>query len=269
MLEEICKTRFDIIWSFDNSVFFDFAAAPKATYCISHIVDWNQDFEFEKASKSANICLATSNFIVKKQLDSNHNSYNIGHGYNEILSKMDRFKLNGLNTVQCGYAGNLDIKYINWDLVEKLVNSYENVDFNFAGKWETKNNYSNLLRKSNFHYYGMLAADKLPIFYEEMDILILVYLNKRYPKQLANPHKMMEYLASGKMIFATWTEEYSHLSDEYVKLVVNESAFESEFKVVVDSLHYWNSDSLQNKRKEFVKDMSYQRQLKKIEELIN
>src|SRR5947208_1346282 len=62
-LQRECNIRFDIIWSFDNSVFFDFSALPSHVIKISHIVDLNQDFQTQKAAITADYCFCTTEAI--------------------------------------------------------------------------------------------------------------------------------------------------------------------------------------------------------------
>src|SRR5690606_30205807 len=66
-LERLCNIRFDVIWSFDNSVFFDFSALPEDVLTVSHIVDLNQNFQFVNASRTAQLCIGVSRSIVKRQ----------------------------------------------------------------------------------------------------------------------------------------------------------------------------------------------------------
>jgi hypothetical protein len=268
-LQKLCKVKFDLVWSFDNSVFFDFSALPNEVYCISQIVDWNQNFQFSRASETADLCLASSNYILEKQKKYNLKSYKVGHGFNKIQNELSNIEVVGSNKVKCGYAGNLDIQYIDWNLVEKLLDNFPNVDFHFAGQWNSKNKFSNIFKKPNFYFYGRLEADSLPSFYKKMDLLALIYQYRKYPQQLANPHKMMEYLASGKMILATWTEEYFDLSsDNFIKMNKNTADFISTFKDVVHNLEYWNNDAMIKSRIDFANQNSYSKQIDKIEKYI-
>src|SRR5690606_40493981 len=61
----------------------------------------------------------------------------------------------------------------------------------------------------NVHYLGVLKADELVSYYSLADVLLIAYKADEYKDQLSNPHKMMEYLASGKMIVATRSEEHT------------------------------------------------------------
>ncbi|GAA5036489.1 hypothetical protein GCM10011506_30370 [Marivirga lumbricoides] len=268
-IEELCQTTFDIVWSFDNSVFFNFSALPENVYSISHIVDWNQDFEFKKASETADLCLASSRFILEKQRKYNLNSFNIGHGFNCIGKESKQIELIGHNKINCGYAGNLDIKYLDWELVGKLVSGFPTVDFHFAGQWDSRANFSYLDEMQNFHYYGSLYADDLPSFYNNMDMLIVVYQYEKYPEQLANPHKIMEYLSSGKIILATWSDQYSEITkDDLIIMNKTKMGFLESFKEVKNHLKKWNNLQRTISRKKIAAQNSYKNQIIKIENLL-
>jgi glycosyltransferase involved in cell wall biosynthesis len=268
-LQKICKTKFDIVWSFDNSVFFDFSALPKSVYSISHIVDWNQDFEFTKASKTANLCLASSKFIEEKQKKYNLYSFNIGHGFNSIENTEKKVNLNGNNKINCGYAGNLDIQYIDWEIINSLVGNFPHIDFHFAGQWKSQANFNHLNNKPNFFYYGKIKAEELYSFYKKMDLLLLVYRYKEFPKQLANPHKMMEYLGAGRMIVSSWTEQYAKSPvEKLIKMVRSPEDFISAFDEVQSNVDFWNNEDIRDSRIQFAQLYTYENQINRIEKII-
>jgi len=210
-LQKLCNVKFDVIWSFDNSVFYDFSVLPSNVYC----------------NKSC--------------------------------------ALKGNNKLNCGYAGNLDIKYIDWEIVTKLIVDNPNVDFHFAGQWESKDRFISISSEENFHFYGKLCANELLPFYDEMNILILVYQYKKHPKQLANPHKMMEYLASGKMIISNWLDEYSTLNGELISMSKNEWGLIECFNKVTSDLDLWNSTEKISQRKQIAMESNYINKIKEIE----
>src|SRR5690606_2306919 len=85
-LQKLTNIRFDIVWSFDNSVFFDFSVFPKSILKISHMVDMNQNFQIAKAAKTADICFGTSSPIISRLNLYNKNSFFINHGFNNCKS---------------------------------------------------------------------------------------------------------------------------------------------------------------------------------------
>ncbi len=271
-LQKQCGATFDIVWSFDNSVFFDFSALPEKVFTISHIVDSTQDFQFEKACSTANLCLSVTSYINKRQKQFSKNSFFINHGYSLVINKI-LVSNNVLvemksNRVSAGYAGNLSIPYIDWGLLVKTIEQNPNVDFYFAGSNPEilqikSSNYKNVF------YVGVLNSEHLQRFYSQVDILILSYRHNDFPEQLSNPHKMMEYLASGKMIVATWTEEYTELHQR--KLIMmnrTEEEYVNAFQKVIRNLDGYNNEARQQQRKDFALENTYEKQVNKIEQIL-
>jgi hypothetical protein len=97
----------------------------------------------------------------------------------------------------------------------------------------------------------------------ESDVLLVCYKANEYREQLASPHKMMEYFASGKVIVATYTDEYK---DKRHLLAMADSIDEyvAKFDEVVKNLSIYNSSERQVERIEFAREHTYCRQIEKI-----
>ncbi len=195
-LQTLCNVEFDVIWSFDNSVFFDFRPLPKKVLRISHIVDFSQNFETSKAARSADICFCTSESIKDRLLRYNKNVFRISHGFAFSQSRA-KVILPGEQKIKAIYAGNLAISYIDWRLFLQCVNDNLHVDFILIGPGgQTVCNefMLELKNKTNVFFTGQVDADELPNYYSRADILLLCYEQKYQAEQVTNPHKMMEYL---------------------------------------------------------------------------
>jgi len=270
-LQRICDTRFEIVWSFDNSVFFDFSALPQGILTISHMVDLNQDFQFAAAAKTADVCLGVSRAIVKKQRNYCSQSHFINHGYAQSVSP-NRVQLPAKDVaLRVGYAGNLDLKYIDWKILQHLIPGHTDIGFYFAGPFTTSASYAKWLNgQSNAFLLGRIPSAQIVTFYAQMDILILCYRSAEYPDQLTNSHKMMEYLGSGKMIVATFTAEYKELEDRNLLLMSNGNAqFPDKFRQALQGLEFWNDPEKQQLRKEWALENTYDKQLDRIERILN
>lgn len=267
--EKLCQVHFDIIWSFDNSVFYDFDAFKDDIYKISHIVDLNQDFQTARAAETADLCLCTTEAIKNRMGIYNKHVFNLGHGYNLSNSTSDQpIQLPGKNKIKCFYAGSLDIPYLDWELINELVSKHPEIDFVFAGNWKNPQ-HKGLLSKHNFFHVGILQPDVLLRHYKASDVLLICYLYSQYPDQLSNPHKMMEYLGSGKMIVATWTSEYAHLHKEaLISMAKSYEEYLKNFEKVLSELDLWNDKNKQNKRINFANKNSYPEKVKQIENSI-
>lgn len=270
-LQKLCNVEFDIVWSFDNSVFYDFSALPKKVLTISHIVDLNQNFQTATAARTADICLCTTYFIQKTLLKYNKKTWKIGHGYEPNLLGECEFQLSSSkNAIKVGYAGNLDSMYIDWDLLHVLIKNNITIQFYFAGPLNNPDKEQFLNECKNIIYTGKLNKRDLKLFYSKMDLLLLTYKADHFKEQLANPHKMMEYLASGKMIVATQTLEYKQLVEDGLFLMTNENKeFPQLFQKAVENLTHWNNEEMQSARRAFALDNTYDKQIDRIESIIN
>ena len=275
-LEILCGLKFDIIWSFDNSVFFDFSALPPNVLKISHIVDQNQDFQTDIAASSADFCFCVAESIERMLGKFSDKVYKIPHGFcvPDMTRSIGVSKSNG--RLKAIYAGNLAIAYIDWPLLWRTIFSNPTVDFVFIGPgWNVFHDDPEILAakkgisaQRNVLFLGRIDASELPNHYEQADILLVAYQERFQKDQVSNTHKMMEYLGSGKVVVATHTHEYRQLSPLVVMSESN-AAWPGRFKEVLENLQYFNSQELQTRRRHFARENSYERQIEKIEAVIS
>ncbi|WPP52614.1 glycosyltransferase [Catalinimonas niigatensis] len=272
-LQQLTGCIFDIVWSFDNSVFYDFSALPEPVLKISHIVDLNQDFQTDKAARTVDICFCTTDFIMNKLLRFNANTFKIHHGtaFQNSYPK-NNVSLPGNNKIKALYVGNLALKYIDWSLIELIIDKHPNVDFIFIGPKGKSNlsksdlDWDNLTVESypNVFFTGSVPHNEVSHYLQKSDVLLLAYKADAYLKQLANPHKLMEYFASGKIIVSTYTDEYKDKGHLLAMCSRNED-YPDLFEEVISKIDHYNNELLQKERIEFAYENTYEKQLKRIE----
>ena len=208
----------------------------------------------------------------------NTNTFNIGHGYNSHyipLQKEDLDQLNDNFNIKVGYVGNLTLRYIDWKTIHCIVSSNPSVGFYFIGPASASNISKNegadeyfLRTKENKNsiFIGSKPGEKIPGYLAEFDMLLLIYKADKHVKQLANPHKMLEYLGSGNTILASWTHEYRNLKELLV--MVDNNQIQDRFSEIIDNLDKYNSAGLRLKRKLFAKSRSYPIKIIEIEPTI-
>lgn len=270
-LEDHIGVSVDVIWLFENSRFFDMTFAGNRLK-IYHQVDLNQDFQVETAAKTADICFSTTDFISQRLQAYNSRVYKIHHGVS-IVDDIPALSADmegnfRLAKAHVGYVGNLDICYLDVPLLSGLVKAFPDVIFHFVGNYRE----DGLLRSAcseatNVIWWGQVESQLIPAIVNRCNILLVTYLVEAYREQLASPHKMMEYMASGKTIVATYTDEYKD-KRHLLEMVDSSSDFPEAFARVVENLSEYNSTEKQATRVEYARQHSYDRQLDKIVGLI-
>ncbi|MFK5976794.1 MAG: hypothetical protein QM493_09825 [Sulfurovum sp.] len=269
-VEKIIKNKFDIIWLFENSRFYDMGFAGDRVK-IYHQVDLNQNFHVAEASLSADICFGTTDYIIRNIERYNKKAYKIHHGvaltndsYNLSKEQEERFIHQKINI---SYIGNIDISFLDIDILKSLVAKYSDIIFHLVGGYDDSKSNFNLLKEfKNIIWWGRVESSFIPLILVKSDISILLYkANSEYEKaQLANPHKIMEYLASGKVVVSTYTDEYKD-KRELLEMVDNSKDYLDRFESVINNLDFYNSKENQKVRVAFAQSHSYEKQLEKID----
>lgn len=270
-LENLCGVKFDIVWSFDNSVFYDFSALPAHIFKILHIVDLNQNFQTAKAATTADICFGVIPKLVERLQVFNKNSHLIKHGVQRFPHDIERVKLPGTRILKAIYMGNLAMPFIDWELFHQIAIGNPHVNFIFIGSNHDgpKNSSKTKIKGlGNVIFLPPMDAREIPGYLASADILLLGYLPEYY-NTYASPHKMMEYLASGKVICTTFIKEYKQLQKERLIAMSDKSGdFPHVFSEVVSTLDSWNAKEKQLDRKAFAGENVYPKQVDRIEALI-
>ena len=276
-IESFVGRSFDIIWSFDNSVFFDFDAISDNVLKISHIVDLNMNFELARAARSASFCFCTTDLIQEKltrHTDNIEKVFKINHG----LAIPDRISSNlnipGENLIKAAYAGNLAMQYLDWKIIYEVVSVNTEIDFVFYGsnhnvfdeKINSSHNYKRLVfEEPNTFFPGILKGEDLIPVLCQADVLMICYKEAHHQDQ-ANPHKILEYLYTGKSIVATATKEYEN--SELICMSTHNNEWPSLFNKVIKNLNKWNSDYMEDKRRKFALNNTYELQIQRIQKII-
>ena len=265
-LQELCGVFFDIIWSFDNSVFYDFDSLPDSVLKISHIVDLNQDFQTARAAKTASVCFGVIPEIVSSLKKFNPKSFCIRHGVSIPEKLPSKIMLPGQNEKKVLYAGNLSMPHIDWDLFLEATEKFDKTDFIFIGsnndskrgsvKWK-------VLQRRNVYFIERVNSDKLRDYLFSADVLVVAY-NSDYYKNYASPHKIMEYLAVGKPIVSTYSSDLALQSD--IIYLAEDRGLWIDF---LEKAIHNDRKSLVKKRVDFALNNTYNKQIQRIEAYIS
>lgn len=272
--EKLCNVKFDIIWSFDNSVFYDLRAIPEEVFKISHIVDLNMNFHMQRAALSTDLALCTTEILKNRFKSFGVKAHKINHGLN-LKNESVNVELPGCNEKKALYMGNLAMRYIDWKIILRSARDLKNLDFIFVGPGKQNfdagtNSYHKYKRElqslSNAYFLDAVPTSSISSYLKEADILLVAYREEHHKDQ-ANPHKIMEYLASGKIIVATYTEEYLNKKELFLMSIQNKG-WPNLLKLAVENSSEFNSDIHMLARKNYAFENTYYKQITRIDKLI-
>lgn len=264
-LESMAGVHIDIVWLFENSRFYDMSFAGNRLK-IYHQVDLNQDRHVAAAAASADIAFAVSDIILDRIVRHATNVHKIPHGVLGVESgvKGDWPRIRP-ERVAAACIGNLDIAYLDARICREVVCGSPEVDFHFIGSYsETGALHQSLHAMPNAFFPGRLPSRDLPAVLNKMDVTMIVYDTIHHRDQVANPHKLMEYLASGKVTVATFMDEYQSLADGLIVMVNQPADYPAAFRAVIANLDHWNSPELRAARIAYALDNTYDRQIDRI-----
>jgi glycosyltransferase involved in cell wall biosynthesis len=240
------------------------------------MVDERNDFNLSVIASTADICLAVTSSMVSRLSVHNRRSYFVEHGHvpgSDVHVALPA----GKNKIRALYAGNLRMQFLDWELIGKVVRSFPDMDFYFVGStgggnmnpgdWPVHPEMLRLHEYPNVILTGEVDYATLNSFMQQSDILMLMYDAKRFPDEVANSHKILSYLSSGKVVVATYTREYDGMG--LLEMATDQESYMSILKEVADNKDAYNNPALMSKRMSYANEHTYMKQLTRIEELIS
>ena len=271
-VEALAGRKISVIWLFENSRFFDLNFAGERLK-IYQQMDLDQNFNVRHAANSADICFCNSVFIYEKLKPFCRSIAKIPHGYCEENGDTSGYQnIQGFSDyiINAVFIGNFDRKYLHDELLVSLVRANNDVGFHFVGKFNKSSAvYINLSGQSNVRWHGKIPSVDISRTLSQCDINLLAYKTSVsfIRKQMANPHKIMDYLGSGNVIVATFTEEYRNKRD-LLEMAEDDDEFLDLFSKVKNNLSYFNRPDAREYRKAFARQNSYPLIIDRIQERI-
>lgn len=278
IIKKAINVPLDVVWSFDPNRFWNlsFWKVPLKIY---HTVDFHYKARFENIScQTADVVFGVADLIIEPIKHLNSKTFKISHGvdYDELApkKKVTEFNIPGKNKIKAVYLGNFH-RDVNYKLLSQLSEENKAVDFILIGPYKgdkmgslkIKNeDYEMLSKQNNIFFIGELKSYDILSYLEKIDINLLLFNDDAQVKH-CNPHKLLFYLLSGKVIISNKIDEYKN-SDLLVS-VDSIDLYKNEFKKVVNNIEEYNSNENQLKRIAFAKENTYVKQLERIETIIN
>lgn len=281
LLKEIGKD-IDIVWSFDLGNLYPLNYFGNR-FKIFHPVDEPQTKHAIKAAKGADIIFSVTTEILEKYRSFPVNRHFINHGVTENFI-VNELQTTVGNPVRIGFSGNLlrndiDRKTLlaiitkNQDCVFEFWGSYKQAQGNVGGVEDEsmKQFIRSLQAQSNVVLHGAIPSSSLAAELKRMDAFLICYDVQKDQSKGTNYHKIMEYLATGKVIISNNVTTYDN-QEWLVRMVkerTNNDLLPDLFHETVSRLAIYNNEELMRKRKDYALNNTYHRQLEVIDLFIH
>lgn len=256
----------DIVWSFDLGHLYPFRFFPATASKIFHPVDEPLTNDAIDAAKGADLIIAVTREILQKYDSYRVPKYLINHGVSEdFLKPHPGFKKDS-DIIRVGFSGNLmrpdidrgtlfDIIQSHPELIFECWGSYTENDGNIGGGMDKATNdfINNLLAAPNVILHGAVRTAELAAGLHRMDAFIICYDIQRDQSKGTNYHKIMEYLATGKVIISNNVTAYSDRADLVLMSEErnNNNKLPELFSKTIRNIAEYNSNASQHTRKQF------------------
>jgi hypothetical protein len=270
----------EMVWSFDIGNLYPFRLFKKGTYKIFHPVDEPLNKSAFQAAKHANAIFSVTSEILAKYSQHRIPSYFINHGVTEDFFQEQKTNYQPNNPLRIGLSGNLLRPDIDREILLQIIKENPGCQFEFWGSYNaSQSNVSgaedeltveflgHLKRQQNIILHGAINPLTLGRAIQQMDAFLICYDVQKDQSKGTNYHKIMEYLATGKVIISNNVSTYKD-RPELVQMVegrINNDGLPQLFKKVISQLHEFNQPELQRSRIEYARDNVYARQIARIE----
>jgi len=263
-LAEICGGAFDILWNFDLHRFRNLTDRKHATLHIVHAMDLRRPQDLVDPAAHADHVFVVSPSMTGALAKDQAHAVVLPHAW--MPRKPITFALPSLpDGIKAGYLGNLAMRSIHWDSICSIAAKHPEVQFYLMGPVEgafgdhTRINPTVAQRLQflpNIRIEGPLPYDEVPQWLDAMDVLLIAYDLESTGLKATSSHKVMEYLASGKVVVSSFLEDHQNVPDLIVMARPGEN-INTYFHQVINQLEHYNSTELQARRKNLAASNTY------------
>ncbi len=268
--------KVDAVISFDISNTLPLTAFGKCSKILI-AADDSKDKSAIDAAKGASAVLGIAKELLDKYDGCNVPKYLLGHGVATYFIN-EEAKAEKNTPLQIGMSGNFLRKDLDRQTMLTIINKNTEVVFNLWGSCDYNN--SNLLsdkdtdtlafiealRKcKNVVLHGQVSPSVLAVSLKKMDAFLICYDIQKDQSGGTNYHKVLEYLATGKVIVSNNITTYDN-PDRLIEMPAerNNANLPSLFKEVIANIDKYNAVQQQQKRVAYAKEHTYISNLQKI-----
>ncbi|MBP6794870.1 MAG: hypothetical protein KA143_07450 [Saprospiraceae bacterium] len=233
----------------------------------------NSDF-LPNRYPGADMIISVSDLILNRYKNASVPVYFLNHGLTTEYADQAIKNLANISIyrqpkrIKLGYLGNLNIPFLDKDLLKSLILALPQVDFIFYGKIDKEVDpewYEFITAHKNIFFKGQKHTAELSTLLQEMDGFLLCYSRECNESISGNSHKILEYLSTGKVIFTTYIKMYE--SFKFIEMCPQDArdTFIEMVILGVKNIATLNSPDKRKERIEFSLSNTYINNVNKIE----
>ncbi|OSZ82163.1 hypothetical protein CAP35_02525 [Chitinophagaceae bacterium IBVUCB1] len=275
ILKEV-KNKVDYVWSFDLSDTLPLRCFPNDIKKIFIPVDELSADSAAKASIGASAIFSVTNEILAKFQHFAVPKIFLNHGVAPYFINNDITEANH-EPINISLSGNFLRPDIDWQTLLRIIDENDKAIFHFYGSVNVGNanlgiahadaaiaNINKLKQKKNVVLHGQVSPQTLATELKKADCFLICYDVLKDQSGGTNYHKVLEYLAVGKVIVSNNITTYAGSGlIEMPDTKLNDS-LPQLFNSVVNDIAVYNTKALQEKRIAFARQHLYAAQIKKI-----
>ncbi len=269
----------DIVWSFDPFRFQNMQQWG-AKICIYHPVDVHHCALELDIVRSADMVFSSAQLLLERFIDVPERTTPrlcINHGLaqhflepvQELHQWQDNFRL------RVGCVGNVLYPYMDRQTLLQILKKHSELGFYFVGPYENSNLspqeaaadtefIAALKSLPNVQLVGARPSAELPAFLHSFDLFLMCYKGDTLRAEMANPHKLLEYLSTGKCVVSHYIDEYK-TQNRLLQMAQTNAQLPALFAESVRRLEELNAPEMQAARRQFAAENTYEKQLQRIE----
>jgi glycosyltransferase involved in cell wall biosynthesis len=173
-------------------------------------------------------------------------------------------RIGALRRPVIGFSGVMDRHSFDAELMLMLGRRHPEWTFLIVGmQVDTKPDLAGLRALPNFVFVGFQDRATLPDYLAGMDVCVIPRAQTEWTKS-AFSLKLFEYLAAGKPVIATWTEEYRPY-----EAFVHQAHTYDEFEKCIERALSEDSQELARRRMELARENSWDKRVSRFSEIVS
>lgn len=262
---------FDLLWNFDLHRFRSIENRAHARERIVHVMDLREPKELNGPAGLADLVIVVSPAMADGLEKPQDRVLHLAHGW--MPRKREASALPALSTgIKLGYLGNLAMRAIDWSSIIGIATSFPEVQLHLIGPLHgafgndtgiDPATEKQLRALPNIKLIGPVPYDQVPDWLEAMDILLIAYDLEGVGLKATSSHKLLEYLASGKVVLSSYLEDHRNL-EGLVIMARPGGSVTNYMKDLLRDLPALNAPELQAKRKAYAAANNYAEKVEQV-----